>query len=193
MLNKLWGFFIFLAISFGFISGKLEQVNTAFLNSIKDTINFIIVLAGNMCFWCGIIKIVENTSIIKYIKKIILPIIKIIFPEVDSESDIFENISMNMVANLIGLGNASTPIGLRTMEQLQNKNINKSKLSDTQLKFILINTASIQIIPTTIISIRNSLGAKKTSEIIFGVWISTAITFISIIFISRVYIRYLRK
>ena len=193
MLNKLWGFFIFLAISFGFISGKLEQVNTAFLNSIKDTINFIIVLAGNMCFWCGIIKIVENTSIIKYIKKIILPIIKIIFPEVDSESDIFENISMNMVANLIGLGNASTPIGLRTMEQLQNKNINKSKLSDTQLKFILINTASIQIIPTTIIAIRNSLGAKKTSEIIFGVWISTAITFISIIFISRVYIRYLRK
>lgn len=193
MLNKLWGFFIILAISFGFISGNIGNINIEFLNSIKETVNFIILLAGNMCFWSGIMKIVQNTSLIKKVKKIISPIIKFIFPEIDYNSSVFENISINMTSNMIGIGNAATPIGLKVMKQLQEENKNKNKLSNTQFKFILINTASIQIIPTTIISIRNSLGSKNPASIILGVWFSTILTFLSIIFISKIYLRYYRK
>ena len=84
---------------------------------------------------------------------------------------------MNMVANILGLGNASTPLGLKAMHSMQKINKNKSKLSDSMAMFILINTASLQIIPTTVISIRSSLGSENPTKIIFAVWIATIAAF----------------
>ena len=105
----------------------------------------------------------------------------------------FEDISMNMVSNLLGLGNASTPAGLKAMEGLQDKNINKDKLSNEMLLFILINTASIQLIPTTIIGIRMGLNSENPTGIIFGVWFASIVTFTFIILFTKIYIRCFRK
>jgi len=138
-------------------------------------------------------KIVSNTSILDKAKKIIEPLIKLIFPEIKKNSECYDNISMNIVSNIIGLGNAATPCGLKAMEEMQKENINKEKLSDSMIKFMLINTASIQLIPTTIIAIRTSLGSEKPSSIIFGIWFASIITFISIILISKFYLRFIRK
>ena len=193
MLNKIWGIFIIIAISYGFFSGNIEYVNNSLFESIEGTTNFIIKMAGNICFWTGIMKIVSNTTILEKVKKIINPIIKLIFPEIDKKSKAYDEISMNVVSNIVGLGNAATPCGLRAMEEMQKENENKSKLSEAMLKFILINTASIQLIPTTIIAIRTSLGSIKPSSIVFGVWFASIITFISIIIISKIYIRFFRK
>lgn len=193
MLNKIWGIFIIIAISYGFFSGNIEYVNDALFESIESTTSFIIKMAGNICFWTGIMNIVSNTTILKKIKKIINPIIKIIFPEIDKKSKAYDEISMNVVSNIVGLGNAATPCGLRAMEEMQKENDNKSRLSKSMIKFMLINTASIQLIPTTIIAIRTSLGSSKPSSIVFGVWFASIITFISIIIISKIYIRFFRK
>lgn len=193
MLNKIWGIFIIVAIGYGFISGNIEYVNNSLFESIQSTTNFIISLIGNICFWTGIMKIVSNTSILDKAKKIIEPIIKLIFPEIKKNSECYDNISMNIVSNIIGLGNAATPCGLKAMEEMQKENINKEKLSDSMIKFMLINTASIQLIPTTIIAIRTSLGSEKPSSIIFGIWFASIITFISIILISKFYLRFIRK
>lgn len=193
MLNKIWGIFIIVAIGYGFISGNIEYVNNSLFESIQSTTNFIISLIGNMCFWTGIMKIVSNTSILDKAKKIIEPIIKLIFPEIKKNSECYDNISMNIVSNIIGLGNAATPCGLKAMEEMQKENINKEKLSDSMIKFMLINTASIQLIPTTIIAIRTSLVSEKPSSIIFGIWFASIITFISIILISKFYLRFIRK
>ena len=193
MLNKIWGIFIIVAIGYGFISGNIEYVNNSLFKSIQSTTNFIISLIGNICFWTGIMKIVSNTSILDKAKKIIEPIIKLIFPEIKKNSECYDNISMNIVSNIIGLGNAATPCGLKAMEEMQKENINKEKLSDSMIKFMLINTASIQLIPTTIIAIRTSLGSEKPSSIIFGIWFASIITFISIILISKFYLRFIRK
>jgi spore maturation protein A len=141
----------------------------------------------------GIMNIVSNTEILNKIKKLISPLIKLIFPEIKKVSKAYDEISMNIVSNVVGLGNAATPCGLRTMEELQKENKNKSKLSESMLKFMLINTASIQLIPTTIIAIRTSLGSEKPSSIIFGVWFASIMTFISIMIISKIYIRFFRK
>ena len=138
-------------------------------------------------------KIVSSTSILNKIKKIIEPLIRWIFPEVEKNSESYNNISMNMVSNLIGLGNAATPCGLKAMEELQKENKNKEKLSNSMIKFMLINTASLQLIPTTIIAIRTSLGSQKPSSIIFGVWFASIVSFISIIIISKIYLRFIRK
>lgn len=193
MLNKMWGIFIIIAISYGFFSGNIEYVNNSLFESIQNTTTFVLNLIGNICFWTGMMKIVGSTSILNKIKRIIEPVIKWIFPEVEKDSDGYNNISMNIVSNLIGLGNAATPCGLKAMEEFQKKNNNRDKLSDSMIKFMLINTASIQLIPTTIISIRTSLGSQKPSSIIFGVWFASIISFISIVIISKIYLRFFRK
>ena len=189
MINKIWCFFILIAIIFGFMNGTYEDVNNSIFSSITSTLELIITLFGSMCFWCGIMNIVKNTSLIEKIKNILNPLIKFLFPNLSKESESYKNISINMASNLIGLGNAATPCGLKAMEELQKENNNKNKLSNNMLLFMLINTASIQLIPTTIISIRMSLGSQNSSGIITGVWFASIISFLFIVFITKIYFK----
>lgn len=193
MINKIWCFFIFIAIIFGFINGSYEEVNNSIFSSINSTIELIITLFGSMCFWNGIMNIVKNTSLINKIKNILNPLIKFLFPDLSKESEAYKNISINMASNLIGLGNASTPAGLKAMEELQKENKNKNILSKNMILFMLINTASIQLIPTTIISIRMSLGSKNPSGIILGVWFASLSSFLFIIFITKIYFKFRKE
>ena len=193
MINKIWCFFIFFAIIFGFINGSYEEVNNSIFSSINSTIELIFTLFGSMCFWNGIMNIVKNTSLINKIKNILNPLIKFLFPDLSKESEAYKNISINMASNLIGLGNASTPAGLKAMEELQKENKNKKTLSKNMILFMLINTASIQLIPTTIISIRMSLGSKNPSGIILGVWFASLSSFLFIIFITKIYFKFRKE
>ncbi len=193
MINKIWCFFIFIAIIFSFINGSYEEVNNSIFSSINSTIELIITLFGSMCFWNGIMNIVKNTSLINKIKNILNPLIKFLFPDLSKESEAYKNISINMASNLIGLGNASTPAGLKAMEELQKENKNKNTLSKNMILFMLINTASIQLIPTTIISIRMSLGSKNPSGIILGVWFASLSSFLFIIFITKIYFKFRKE
>ena len=193
MINKIWCFFIFIAIIFGFINGSYEEVNNSIFSSINSTIELIFTLFGSMCFWNGIMNIVKNTSLINKIKNILNPLIKFLFPDLSKESEAYKNISINMASNLIGLGNASTQAGLKAMEELQKENKNKKTLSKNMILFMLINTASIQLIPTTIISIRMSLGSKNPSGIILGVWFASLSSFLFIIFITKIYFKFRKE
>lgn len=98
---------------------------------------------------------------------------KILFPEIPKDNPIHKEISMNMVANMLGLGNAATPLGLKAMNSMQKENREKDKLTNSMAMFIIINTASIQIIPTTVIAIRSSLGSDNPTKIIIPVWFAT--------------------
>ena len=193
MLNLIWCFFILISIVYSFFSGNYIEVNKSIFSSIETTKDLILMLFFNICFWSGIINIIKNTKFINVLKKVLKPILKIIFPKIDSNSEVFDDISMNVVSNLLGLGNASTPAGLKAMEKLQTNNKNRSKLSNEMLLFILINTASIQIIPTNIIGIRMGLGSENPTGIIIGVWFSSIITFLFIIVFTKFYIRCFRK
>lgn len=102
-------------------------------------------------------QIASKTKILDKIIYILKPIIKFLFPEIKEDNDVQKEISMNIVANMMGLGNAATPLGLKAMISLQKKNKDKDTLSNSMIMFIILNTASLQIIPTTIIAIRNSL------------------------------------
>ena len=158
--------------------------------SIRNTTTLIITLFGNMCFWNGIMNIVKNTSLIEKIEKILKPLIKLIFNGLDEKSEVYKNISMNMTSNLLGLGNAATPCGLRAMEELQKENPSLEKLSNNMMLLMLVNTASIQLIPTTIISIRTGLGSKKPSGIIIAVWFASIVTFIFMLVVAKIYIKF---
>ena len=193
MINYIWCFFIIISIIFSVFSGNIQSVNQSIFNSINDTVKFIINMFGSMCFWCGIIKIVSETSLQEKLEKIILPINKRLFKNIDEKSEAYKDISINMVTNLLGIGNAATPAGLNAVDKLEKINPFIDKLSDEQVMFITINTASLQIIPTNVISIRNSLNSQNPSKIIFGVWFSSFMTFISIIIISKIYLKLRRK
>ena len=189
MLNKIWCFFIVIAIVYGFINGTYVEVNNSIFSGIENTVTLIISFLGTISFWNGIMNIVQNTSLIGKFKKILEPLIKLIFPNINLNSEVGANIAMNMTANVLGLGNAATPCGLKVMEKLQEENSDKYTLSNEMFIFILINTASIQLIPTTIISIRNGMNSNNPTSIVPGVWFSSIIAFISMLVITKVYIK----
>lgn len=118
-------------------------------------------------------KIASNTSIVKKLTKLLNPIMKKLFPDIKKGDKIHEEISMNIIANIMGLGNAATPLGLKAMKSMQKENKNKKVLSNSMAIFIVLNTASIQIIPTTVIAIRSSLNSNNPTAMIVPVWIAT--------------------
>ena len=175
MLNIVWPIFIIISFSFAIFSGNLEKLNSSIFESTSDAINLSISLLGTICLWSGIMKIASNTSVIEKLTKILKPVIKLLFPQLKNNNEIQKEVSMNIIANILGLGNAATPLGLKAMKSMQKENKKKDTLTDSMMMFLILNTASIQIIPTTVIAIRNSMGSSNPTVIVFPVWIATIV------------------
>lgn len=173
MLNIVWPIFIIISFSYAILSGNLDKLNSSIFDSVNDAVNLCIQLLGTICLWNGIMQIANRTTMIEKLTKCLKPIIKFLFPEIKEESEVHKEISMNMIANILGLGNAATPLGLKAMKSMQKENKKKDVLTNSMIMFIVLNTASIQIIPTTVIAIRNSLGSTNPTQIVFPVWIAT--------------------
>lgn len=189
MLNIVWPIFIILSVTYGIFSGNLSNLNSSIFESVNDAIKLTINLLGTMCLWCGIIQIANKTSVIEKLTKILKPLIRIIFPEVKRGSNVEKEISMNMIANILGLGNAATPLGLKAMKSMQEENTKKDTLSNSMAMFIILNTASIQIIPTTVIAIRNSLGSSNPTSIVFPIWIVSICSATVGIVVTKIFIK----
>lgn len=172
-MNKIWPVFIISSVIYSIFSGNISKVNESIFSSAESAVNLTLTFLGTMCLWTGIMKIAQNTTLIYKITKILRPILKRLFPDIKEGDKAYEEISMNIVANILGLGNAATPLGIKAMKTLQEENDKKDTLSNSMLMFILINTASLQLIPTTVIAIRISLGSTDPTRIIFAVWLST--------------------
>lgn len=189
MLNKIWPIFLIISFAFAIFSGKLPEVNNSIFESTSSAVELCLTLIGTMSLWCGIIKIAMRTSLIDKLIKLLKPILKILFPEINENDTVHKEISMNIIANLLGLGNAATPLGLKAMENLQRKNRNKQELSNSMAMLIVLNTASIQIIPTTVIAIRTVLGAKNPTEMLIPIWIATVAAAVSAIISAKLFIK----
>lgn len=189
MLNKIWPIFLIISFIYAFFSGKLPEVNNSIFESTSSAIELCLTLVGTMCLWCGMIKIVMQTSAIDKLINILKPILQRLFPDINEEDEAHKEISMNIIANLLGLGNAATPLGLKAMKSLQKNNKNKQELSNSMAIFIVLNTASIQLIPTTVIAIRTTLGSKNPTEMLIPIWIATAIAAISAIISAKLFIK----
>ena len=189
MLNKIWPFFIIISFIYAIYSGNIFNVNNAIFESAEQTVNLCLTMFGTLCLWNGIMKIAIQTSLTQKLTKFLKPLISFIFPDIKNDEKIRNEISMNMVANILGLGNASTPLGLKAMDSMQKENKDKTKLTDSMAMFILINTASLQIIPTTVISIRNSLGSENPTKIILAVWIASIAAFTTAIISGKILIK----
>lgn len=186
MLNKIWPFFIIISFAFAIYSGNISNINSAIFSSAEQTIELCLTLLGTLCLWNGIMSIALKTSLIKKLTKFLKPLISFLFPDLKNDKKISEQVSINIVANILGLGNASTPIGLKAISSMQEKNNDKTTLNNSMAMFILINTASLQIIPTTVIAIRSSLGSNNPSKIILAVWVATIAAFLTAITAGKI-------
>lgn len=175
MLNIIWPAFIIFSIIYALITGNIENVSNGIFESASSAVELFITFLGTICLWNGVIEIAKNTSLIHKLTKMLNPFIHFLFPELKNNKQAQEEISMNMVANLLGLGNAATPLGLKAMQTMQKENSKKDTLTNSMAMFIVINTASLQLIPTNVIAIRSSLGSEVPSAIILQVWIATII------------------
>ena len=173
-MNYLWSAFILVSLVVGLFTGRIGETSTAAVEGAKNTVQTLISLIGVMCFWTGMMEIAERAGLVEKLSKLLKPVVKFLFPEVKAEKA-KNAILMNITANLLGIGNAATPFGLKAMEELNKENFNKGTATNSMARFVLINTASIQLIPTTIFALRASAGSKDPFSITAAVWLSSVL------------------
>lgn len=175
MLNIIWPIFIGISFIYALISGNIEKVSNGIFESASSAVELTLTFFGTICLWNGVINIAKHTTLMSKLTKFLQPAICFLFPELKNKEKAKEEISMNIVANLLGLGNAATPLGLKAMETMQKENPKKDTLTNSMAMFIVLNTASLQLIPTNVIAIRSSLGSSAPSNMILQVWVATIV------------------
>ena len=193
MLNILWPIFILVSFIYALFIGNIDKVNQSIFESAKGAVELSITFFGTICLWNGIMKIAQKTSLVQKLTQILKPFINFLFPEIKNNEKAKEEISMNMVANILGLGNAATPMGLKAMKTLQKENTKKDTITNSMAMFIVINTASLQLIPTTVIAIRASLNSGEPTKIIIPVWGATIAAFIAAVTATKIFISINKK
>lgn len=172
MMNYIWAGIIMVSIMCGFSTGKIPSLSNSVMEGAHDAVNLIISITGMMAFWTGIMKVAEKSGITKYLSKLFTPIIKFLFPESSHNEKAVHAICMNITANLLGLGNAATPFGIKAIKELQKCNpLRKDTASNDMAMFVIINTASLQLVPTFLCTLRQKYGCKNPLEIVPYLWI----------------------
>ena len=173
-MNYLWPVMIILALIAGAANGTLDETVAAGLAAAENSITVVLSFAGMMCFWSGILHVAELGGISAVMEKVLRPITRLLFPRLKKGGEELKKITANICANLLGMGNAATPAGIDAMQSLDKINPHPEKPSDEMCLFAVLNTASIQLIPTTIISMRAAAGAQDPAAVFIPIWISSA-------------------
>lgn len=189
MLNIIWPIFILISFLYAIISRNMDNTTQAIFESAENSVELTITFFATICMWNGIMEIAKRTTFVEKLTRLLKPLINFLFPDCKNNEKAKEEISMNMVANILGLGNAATPLGLKAMRTLQKDNPKKDTISNSMSMFIVINTASIQIIPTTVIAIRSSLNSNNPTQIILPVWIATISAAFAVIAATKIFIK----
>lgn len=176
MLNIIWAALIIVGFLVGALTGNINNVTNAAIESAKSAVELALGLIGVMALWLGIMKIAEDSGLIKLISKALKPIMIFLFPDVPETHPAMGAMIMNISANILGLGNAATPFGLKAMEELQKLNKYKDTATNAMVTFLAINTSSVTLIPATTIALLAAAGAPNPTEIIGPTIISTTIS-----------------
>lgn len=180
-MNYLWGFMILAGVVYGAVNGTLPEVTQAALDSAKEAVTLAITMTGVMAFWMGMMKIAENSGIIVAAVRKMNPILAFLFPNLPREHSVNHYIAVNMIANLLGLGWAATPAGLKAMKSLweleqERKAADLSTASREMCTFLIINISSLQLIPMNIVAYRSQYGSVNPAAVIGPGLVATIIS-----------------
>ena len=169
MFNYIWAGMIVFSIILSLFTGRVDEVALAASEGAARAVTTCLEIAGIMMLWNGLMNIASESGLITMFSKFIRPVYRMFFKKIPEESAAGKNILMNIAANILGLGNAATPFGIKAMEEM-GKNC-RGRATDEMITFLVLNTASIQLLPTTIISLRGEAGSVAPSEILIPVWL----------------------
>lgn len=175
MINIIWFFLLIFGIIFGLATGKGDIISKSIIDSTESSVQLLIGLIGMMCLWSGVMKIAQRSGITEKLAKLLKPILNLLFKDVLKNENAMGSILLNLTSNMLGLSNAATPFGIKAMEELQKVNPKKDTATNDMALFLVINAACIQIVPTSIISMRVACGSKNPGIIIVPALIATGI------------------
>jgi spore maturation protein A len=183
MLNYLWGIMIVLGITVGVLRGNIAEVSSATLNSSKEAVSLCITMLGIMAMWTGLMQVAKKCGLIASLTRVLRPVLRLLFPDIPKDHIVNEYLASNIIANILGLGWAATPMGLMAMRELKKLNHDSDVASCDMCTFLIVNISSLQLIPVNIIAYRSQYGSVNPAEILGAGIIATLIsTFVGVVF-----------
>lgn len=173
MVNYIWALLIGVGIIYAFLSGNIEVINNSILTNANEALDLILNLLPIIVLWTGILKIAEDSGLLDKFAKLLNPLLSKLFPDIPASNKALGYISSNIAANMLGLGSAATPAGLKAMNELQKINQDKDTASTPMITFLVLNTAGVTLIPTTILALRAAYKSISPGEIILPAIIAT--------------------
>lgn len=173
-----------IAVAFAIIRGNIDIMAESIFKSANSAVELALSLCGVTCLWCGIVNVLDKKGFIKKLSHLISPVLRFLFPEAH-KNGVTDTIASNISANILGIGNAATPLGLTAMARLNDLNKNKSTASDDMVMLTVLNTASLDLLPATLIALREGCGSQMPYAIIIPTAISSLITVIFAVFVTK--------
>ncbi len=193
MIDFIWLLLFVGGIATAMVTGRMDAVSGAVLKGASQGVELCIALIAVIALWLGIMKIAEHAGLVQVLARILKPVGKFLYPSVPVNSPAMGAILANMSANLLGIGNAATPLGLQAMRELQALNDQKDRASDAMCTLLAVNTASITIIPTTVIAVRMQYGSHHPTEVVATTIVATIIGTGIAIVLDRLFRRWSRR
>ncbi|MBM7555992.1 nucleoside recognition domain-containing protein [Halanaerobacter jeridensis] len=190
MLNFIWATMVITGFVVAVINGRMTELSTAILESGEESVMTVLKLIGPMSLWLGIMKLAEEAGLVNILARLFKPLAKFLFPKIPADHPVLGAIMMNFSANLLGLGNSATPLGIKAMHQLQELNQNSRTASDAMCTFLVINTSSLTLIPTTILALRVSANSNEVTAIIGTTLFATCCSTIAGILVNKVLLKF---
>lgn len=185
MLNWVWFGLLATGMFFAAAGGNMEQTTAAAFSAASDAVLLILEICGLLCLWMGMLRIAERSGLVDVLARLISPLARRLFPSVPPQHPAFSAIVMNIAANLLGLGNAATPFGLKAMEYLQTLNPQPDTASAPMITLLAMNTSCITLLPTMVISLRLSAGSAEPTAIIGATMLASSIGFVFALLLDR--------
>lgn len=171
MLGKVFGIICLLSLVFALFCGNLTALSDAILDGAAKTVDVLLSLCGMMCLWCGMMRVLSDAGVIRKLSRLLSPFLRLFFPEAYRAGEGLEEISANVSANLLGIGNAATPLALQAMKELQKHNPTPERASGEQITLAVLNTASVTLIPANLLALRRAAGSADPYAVILPIWI----------------------
>jgi spore maturation protein SpmA len=188
-LNVIWLYLILLGIVVAAYTGRMDVITKSSFEAAKNAVTLAIALIGAMALWLGIMKVVESAGLMRLVSRAIRPVMRRLFPEVPSEHPAMSAMIMNIAANMLGLGNAATPMGIKAMAELDKLNSEKGTATNAMCLFLAINTSNVSVLPIGVIAVRAAAGASEPGAILIPTFFATSCSTIVAIIVAKLFAR----
>ena len=185
MLGKVFGIITALSFLIALITGNTAALGNAILDGAADAVTLTLSLAGIMCLWCGVMEVLRDAGLITKLARLMRPFLRVFFPDSCGEGQGAEEIAANISANMLGIGNAATPLALSALEKMQKNNPDPSRPTNDMVTLAVMNTASVNLLPTTILALRRAAGSQDPFSVILPIWLVSSVCWLAALVLAR--------